>query len=178
MTLRSARMFTLISALIVVVPLADGRRASAGSGDKAITLSGCLIRGEGTSAGYVLTNRPFEPSPDNRVEARVTPGTLGTTGDFANVFYWLDGDRDLRKHVGHQVEIEGSAKGDVKDGAIKIDRHENWTEMSVQSDGRKMKARVPNSSIVGGHDAHKKMNVLVRKIDVKHVRMLGATCAS
>ena len=106
----------------------------------------------------------------------MTPGTIGTTGDFANIFYWLDGNGDLRKHVGHRVEIDGDAKGDVKDGEMKIDRTEGWTELTVKSDGRTMHARVPQASIVAGPDPQRKMDVLVRKIDVEHVRMLAADC--
>ena len=111
--------------------------------DKSITLSGCLIRGEGDGAGYLLISHAFDPATAAGGGAPVTPGTIGTTGDFATLFYWLDGNGDLRKHVGHRVEIEGDAKGDVKEGEMKVDRKEAWTELTVKSDGRTMTARVP-----------------------------------
>jgi hypothetical protein len=144
--------------------------------DKSITLSGCLIRGEGDGAGYLLISHAFDPAATASAGAHVTPGTTGTTGDFANIFYWLDGNGDLRKHVGHQVEIEGDAKGDVKDAEMKINRKDSWTELTVKSDGRTMNARVPQASVVAGPDPERKMDVLVRKIDVEHVRMLAADC--
>jgi hypothetical protein len=144
--------------------------------DKSIVLSGCLIRGEGGGAGYLLISRAFDPAATRSAGAHVRPGTVGTTGDVANIFYWLDGSGDLRKHVGHQVEIEGDAKGDVKDAEMKIDRKDKWTELTVKSDGRTMSARVPQASIVAGPDADRKMDVLVRRIDVEHVRMLAADC--
>ena len=144
--------------------------------DKSLKLSGCLIRGEGDGAGYLLISRAFDPAATAAAGAHVTPGTIGTTGDFANIFYWLDGNGDLRKHVGHHVEIEGDAKGDVKDAEMKIDRKDNWTELRVKSDGRTMRARVPQASIVAGPDPDRKMDVLVRRIDVEHVRMLAADC--
>ena len=53
-------------------------------------------------------------------------------------------------HIGHQVEVDGDLKGDLQDGQIKIDRKDQWTEIEVESDGRDMKARVPNTSIVAG----------------------------
>jgi hypothetical protein len=143
---------------------------------KSIKLSGCLIRGEGDGAGYLLISHAFDPAATASAGGNVTPGTIGTTGDFKNIFYWLDGNGDLRKHVGHQVEIEGDAKGDVKDAEMKIDRKDRWTELSVKSDGRTMNARVPQASIVGGPDPERKMDVLVRRIDVEHVRMLAADC--
>jgi hypothetical protein len=144
--------------------------------DKSIKLSGCLIRGEGDGAGYLLISHAFDPAATASAGAHVTPGTIGTTGDFANIFYWLDGNGDLRKHVGHRVEIEGDAKGDVKDAEMTINRKEHWTELTVKSDGRTMNARVPQASIVAAPDADRKMDVLVRRIDVEHVRMLAADC--
>jgi hypothetical protein len=39
-----------------------------------------------------------------------------------------------------------------------------------------MNARVPQASIVAGPDPERKMDVLVRKINVEHVRMLAADC--
>ena len=47
------------------------------------------------------------------------------------MFYWLDGDDDLKHHIGHRVEVEGDLKGDVKDGEIKTERKDNWTEVTV-----------------------------------------------
>jgi hypothetical protein len=144
--------------------------------NKSITLSGCLIRGEGDGAGYLLISHAFDPATATTGGAPVTPGTIGTTGDFATLFYWLDGSGDLRKHIGHRVEIEGDAKGDVKDGEMKVNRKDSWTELTVKSDGRTMTARVPQASIVAGPDPLRKLDVLVRKIDVEHVRMLAADC--
>ena len=45
-----------------------------------------------------------------------------------------------------EVEIRGDVKGDLKDGEIKLDRKDRWTELTVKSDGRTMKANVPNAS--------------------------------
>jgi hypothetical protein len=168
----------LASALVLAVFASAFATDSAGAAfdDKSIKLTGCLVRGEGDGKGYLLINTPFEPSLQSSRDAHVTPGSVGTVGDFANMFYWLDGDRNLQRHIGHRVEIEGHAKGDVKDGDMKVDRKDNWTEMTVKADGRTMKARVPNASIVGsGHDDHD-LKVLVRKIDVGQVKMLGANC--
>ena len=39
-----------------------------------------------------------------------------------------------------------------------------------------MKAQVPNASIVAGPDPDRKVDVLVRRVDVDEVRMLSATC--
>jgi hypothetical protein len=164
--------------LIAVLALTIAAVVPSGSAlrDKSLTLSGCLVRGEGDGAGYLLISHAFDPATATATGAPVTPGTVGTTGDFATLFYWLDGNSDLRKHVGHRVQIEGDAKGDVKEGEMKVDRKEAWTELTVKSDGRTMTARVPQASIVAGPDPLKKLDVLVRKIDVERVRMLAADC--
>jgi hypothetical protein len=156
-------------------------QAAAGSkvalDDKDIKLTGCLVKGEGDGSGYLLTNTPNDPGWQT-ADTKVAPSSVGTTGSFATVFYWLDGDGDLKRHVGHRVEIEGKLKGDLKDGEIKMDRKDKWTELTVKSDGRSMKANVPNASIFPASNADKdrKVNALVRKVDVEKVHMLAASC--
>jgi hypothetical protein len=94
------------------------------------------------------------------------------------MFYWLEGSGDLKNHVGHRVEVQGGQKGDVKDGEISTDRKDNWTELTVKADGRTMKARVPNASTfpASSRDTDHKSKILVRRVDVDHVRMLDAAC--
>src|SRR5207244_1854275 len=106
----------------------------------------------------------------------IAPGPVGTSGSGGTIFYWLDEDRDLEKHVGHQVDIQGELKGDVKPGEIKIDRKARWTEIQIQSEGRSLKADVPEGLfVVGPRDTsdNGRVDVLVRRVDTKHVRMVG-----
>jgi hypothetical protein len=170
------RMVTALSvAVLTCGPVGGGRTAAA---DDAVKLSGCVVRAE-DGDGYLLINVPRIPAgapgaPAEPVAAATT--TIGTTGVFTNIFYWLDKDDDLMPHIGHQVQVEGDLKGDLKDGQIKIDRKAQWTEIEVESDGRDMKARVPNASIVAGPDADRTLPVLVRRVDVSTVKMLDAAC--
>ena len=145
--------------------------------DKRVKLSGCLIRGEGDDAGYLLANPPSEPWL-NSPGAQVTPSTLGTSGDYATNIYWLEGHGDLRSHVGHRIEVEGDLRGDVKDGEITAERKDNWTDVTVKADGRTLRAHVPNTSIfpASNRDKLRKSDILVRRVDVQGVRMLAATC--
>jgi hypothetical protein len=147
--------------------------ASSNDDYKAITLTGCLVRGEGDGAGYLLTNTPSVAVLRDR-DTRVEPGVVGTAGT-EPVFYWLSGDNDLKTHIGHQVEVKGDLKGDVKEGEIKLDRKARWTEMTVKADGRTMKADVPNAYMVPDKD-DEKARILVRRVDVDKVRMLRAEC--
>jgi hypothetical protein len=138
-------------------------------------LTGCLIRGEGDGAGYLLVNVPAEPAAAG-ASRPASPGAIGTSGVYANVFYWLDKNDDLREHIGHRVEVEGDVKGSLKEGEIEIDRKDEWTEIEVKADGREMKAKVPNASVVAGGDRDRKIDVLVKRLDVEKVRMLDAVC--
>ena len=148
--------------------------------DKDVTLRGCLVKGEGDGSGYLLTNAPGDPAWLRSADTTIEPGTVGTSGGFESVFYWLDGDDDLKKNIGHQVEITGDLKGDLKDGEVKFDQKDNWTEMTVKADGRTMKANVPTISIFPRphDDKDAKARVLVRRVDVKHLTMLAAMCES
>lgn len=128
--------------------------AAPAADDKIVKLSGCLIRGEGDGAGYLLMNASAEPwlrSPGRQV----TPSALGTSGDNATLFYWLNGSGDLKQHIGHRVEIEGNLKGDLKEGEITTDRKDNWTVITVKAGGRTMKANVPNTSMFPASDRDK-----------------------
>jgi hypothetical protein len=171
---------TLLAGLLATAMAANAvpAHAAAGRDDKNIKLTGCLVKGEG-DGGYLITNLPSEPaaSPTGG-STSVATTAIGTAGGFSTMFYWLDGDGDLKHHVGHRVEVEGHVKGDLKEGEIKLERKDNWTELHVKSDGRSMKAQVPNAYLVPapGHDTDQKMNALVRRVDVDHVRMLSANC--
>ena len=159
-------------AAAIVGALGIGQAAAAAD---PVKLTGCVVRAEGGD-GYLLINTPREPASTSPEPRTAAPTTLGTAGVFTNIFYWLDKDDDLVPHVGHQVEVEGDLKGELKDGQIKIDRKDQWTEIQVESDGRDMKARVPNASLVAAPDADRKMAVLVRRVGVNKVRMLDAAC--
>jgi len=141
-----------------------------------LKLNGCLVQAEGDD-GYLITNLPSEPSPTT-ADRNPTTTAIGTSGTYSTVFYWLKNDDDLKKNVGHRVEIEGEAKGDIEQGEIKLDRKDNWTELEVKSDGDTMKAKVPNAYIFPdpNSDKDRKISALVRKVDVDHVKMLSASC--
>lgn len=144
-------------------------------GQDKIKLNGCLVKAEGDD-GYLITNLPSEPA--STADRTVSTTAIGTSGTFSTVFYWLRDNDDLEDHVGHRVEIEGDLKGDIREGEIKIDRKDNWTELEVKSGGEEIKARVPNAYVFrdGKGDKDRKISALVRKVDVEHVKMLSANC--
>jgi hypothetical protein len=175
------KQYSLLIALVAATTISVGPRISttvhADSRDKDIKLNGCLIKAEGDD-DYLIANLPSEPGSSSAADGSVTTTAIGTAGSYANVFYWLGGDNDLKKHVGHRVEIEGQLKGDIKEGEIKLDHKDNWTELQVKSDGHSMKAQVPNAYIFPdpARDKDRKITAIVRRVDVDKVRMLAARC--
>ena len=77
----------------VLAAAAPLSHAVARADSKDIKLTGCLVRGEGDRSGYLLTNTPAEPAWQHSADANVAPSAVGTTGTYATIFYWLDGDR-------------------------------------------------------------------------------------
>lgn len=171
----------MLTCTVSAAPIAAGelRKLEREAAENQVRLSGCLVRGEGDGAGYLLTNAPAEPAWLNPNEGRVAPNAVGTTGGFTTVFYWLEGRGDLKEHIGHRVEIEGDLKGNLKEGEIKIERKDRWTEVSVKAGGRTMTYNVPHTSVVPDPDRDKtqKADILVRRVEVEKVTMLGAACA-
>jgi hypothetical protein len=167
-------MMWLIAAATVTV--AGQNTSVQAAGDEKVKLNGCLVKAEGDD-DYLITNLPSEPSAST-ADRNPTTSAIGTAGAYSTVFYWLRNDDDLKKHVGHRVEIEGDVKGDIKEGEIKLDRKDNWTEIEVKSDGDDMKAKVPNAYIFPDptKDKDRKISTLVRRVDVEHVKMLSASC--
>jgi hypothetical protein len=145
--------------------------------DHDVTLTGCVVRGEGH--GFLLTNVPGEAAFERARADKIEPGVVGTSGASQTTFYWLEDDKDLAKEAGHRVELSGEIEGDVKPGEIKIDRKDRWTEVEIKSEGRTLKAQVPQSLfVVSDATSHpdQKVDVLVRRVEPKHVKMLAASC--
>src|SRR5262245_3371914 len=166
----------LLAAATVSV-LAPNTSVQAAAPDEKIKLNGCLIKAD-DGDGYLITNLPSEPGSASTPNRSVTTDAIGTAGSFSPVFYWLGDNGDLKKNIGRRVEIEGELKGDIKEGEIKLEPKDNWTELQVKSDGRSMKAKVPNAYIFPDptRDKDRKISALVRKVDVDHVKMLAASC--
>jgi hypothetical protein len=148
---------------------------SAAADDKDIRLSGCLVRGQ-NGEGYLMTNVPGEAAWQRPADATVVPGPVGTSGTVSTIFYWLDKRDGLDEHVGHEIEIEGKLRGDLKDGRIRVEPQGEWTDVAIEADGQTLKAKVPRSLLVVPPGSDRRVDVLVRKVEPQKVRMLAAVC--
>jgi hypothetical protein len=74
------------------------------------------------------------------------------------------------------VEIEGDLE-DFEEGKIEIDREDDFTEIELDLDGDKERARIPTSWLRGtGADRDQEFEIVARRVDVDAVHILGA-CA-
>jgi hypothetical protein len=102
------------------------------------------------------------------------PNPIGTAGFAGRVFYWLDDDEDLAKHVGQRIEIKGDLK-EIKKGEIEIERDGAFTKIEMKLDGEKETARVPTSWLgVPVGNKEQEFEIVGRRVDVDDVEVLGA----
>jgi hypothetical protein len=164
--------------------------------DKEVTLTGCVVKGDG---GYVLSGI----GPGFTIETtRTTVGTAGSTTTTTTtsatpgspvipsperrVIYWLDDDDDLEEHAGRRVEVRGEIEGDIDAGEIEVEREDGMIELEIKAKGDKVTVKLPdtaaaNPGAVGTSgsavtDRPQDIPFFVRKVDVKSVKRLADSC--
>jgi hypothetical protein len=131
-----------------------------------ITLRGCVGRAQAGS----LSAAPMLVW--TRGDIMLTNATaLGAAQSVDRVFYWLDDDEDLAKHVGQEIEVKGDL-GDFKKGEVDIDRKGDFTEIELKIGNKTEKARVP-TALLGTPRGEGEFDIVTRKIDVDKVQVLG-----
>jgi hypothetical protein len=171
---------------------APAAAAAAGTDDK-VTLTGCVVKGDD---GFLLTDA-VAPATTSTTTVSPSPGGVTattkttTTPGQATMLYWLDGSDDLNAHSGHRVEVTGEIEGDVDAAELKVERESNGVKISAKSGDRKVTAMLPEvpaavgtsgagtpGAVAEDKDKDKEIEIdyNVRKIDVKSVKMISASC--
>jgi hypothetical protein len=139
--------------------MAAGHLFAAPKGDTPLTLTGCVVAGEGKDS-YLITN--------------ITVDGMAP----ANAFYRLDSTKDLKAQVGHRVEITGNADlADLDKGklSMKTDGKGNVTT-KVTSERKTVK--VEDNIWFGSEGSAKlKANIATYGFEVKNVKRLEGNCA-
>ena len=143
--------------------------------DDHITIRGCVRNTD--IRNRIQTNMLVWSRGDIMLAAATSLGShpVGTSGVVGRVFYWLEDDDNLMKHVGQMIEVKGELK-DFETGEVEIEREDDFfTEIELDLDGKKEKARVPTAWLRGtGADRDQKFEIAARRVDVDAVRVLGA----
>jgi hypothetical protein len=160
-----------IGLVIVAAPRAGAQRPAVTVDDDDITIRGCITeaRSPSVTAPSVLV---WSRSDIMLAAAEALHEPASLTG---RVFYWLEDDEDLAKHLGKRVEITGELE-DFEKGKVKIERDDGYTKVKLELDGKTEEARVPTawlSSSTDRRDDDQEVKIVVRRIDVDDIKVLG-----
>ena len=167
MTQTFSRLTTCLAAasLSVATLAAAGQQSTVVVDNDDITIRGCVgrVSPAATERMLVWTRGDIMLSNPNALRS-------GQLAD--RVFYWLDDDEDLSKHVGQMIEVKGDL-GDFERGEVEFDRDGDFTDVKLKLDGKTEKARVPTAWF-GASRGEGDVDIIARKIDVDDVKVLGA----
>jgi hypothetical protein len=153
--------------------------------DKDVRLVGCVVKADN---GYVLTNvKAVTDAPETAgATGTANPAQAPTSAVLSRTFYWLEEDDDLKDHVGHRVEVAGELE-DVDRGQISVEREGGMIELEFKVEGdKKVTVKVPDTPAAaatapvgtsGVTDRERDLDVVVKKLDVKSVKMIASTCS-
>jgi hypothetical protein len=145
---------------------AAGQRPTVVVDDDEITIRGCVGR---VSPGAASERTMVWTKGDIMLS---NPSALRSGQLAERVFYWLEDDEDLSKHIGQMVEVKGDL-GDFEKGEVEFDKDGDFTKIELKLDGKTEKARVPTSWL-GPHRGEDDVDIVARKINVDDVKVLGA----
>jgi hypothetical protein len=159
-------MWLAAASLSAATLAAAGQQPNVVVDDDEITIRGCVGRmspGPASERMLVWTRGDIMLSNPNALRS----GQLAE-----RVFYWLEDDEDLAKHVGQLIEVKGDL-GDFEKGEVEFDKDGDFTEIELKLDGKTEKARVPTAWF-GPSRGEGEIDIVARKIDVDSVKVLGA----
>ncbi|HEX6179384.1 MAG TPA: hypothetical protein VF057_13560 [Thermoanaerobaculia bacterium] len=151
---------TLVAALAI-----GGSAAGAEQDDKDVKVTGCVLKGE-NGRGFLLADL-------------MLPGASATVPQ-PRVLYLLKDDDDLEGHTGRRVEIEGELEGELQKAQIEVERDGDAVKLEIKADDRTLKLRLPERPAAVGTSGDDKddeeIEFVVRKLDVKSMKMVSSTC--
>ena len=144
--------------------------------DDDITIRGCVreVDLQRTAPSLLVWSRSDLMLVGAEAASSDAPNPIGTAGFAGRVFYWLEVDEDLAKHVGQQIEVKGDLD-DIEKGEIEIEQDGAFTKIELKLDGEKETARVPTSWLgAPAADKEQRFEIVARRVDVDDVKVLGA----
>jgi hypothetical protein len=165
--------FAMVTAFVAIV---GAQQPAVTVDDDDITIRGCVrqVDLQASTPSLLVWSRGDLMLMGAAAASGDAPNPIGTAGFAGRVFYWLDDDEDLAKHVGQHIEISGDLK-EIEKGEIEIKRDGAFTKIEIELDDEKETARVPTSWLgVPAGDNEREFDIVARRVDVDDVRVLGA----
>jgi hypothetical protein len=162
--------FLMGASVLVTMAFAPQQQPSVAVHGDDITIRGCV----GRATGGTLSGDPtlVWSRGDIMLMNALFSGD-GTSSRLADrVFYWIDNDKDLAKHVGQMVEVKGDL-GDFKKGEVKFDRDGDYTTIKMKLGGKEEKVRMPTVWL-NAPKGEDDVDIVTRKVDIDKVKVLGA----
>jgi len=175
----------VITGLSAAQPTAAAGTGPLVAGGEKVTLTGCVVKGDD---GFLLTDAVAASTTSTTTISPTPTGvaattTTTTTPGKATMLYWLDGSDELNAHSGHRVEVAGEVKGDLDTADVKVERENKAVKITAKSGDHKVSAMLPEvpaavgtAGAVGDNDKKVEVTYAVRKLDVKSVKMISASC--
>ena len=175
MRLRETGIAVALS-LAALAPVSAQQPTVAVDGDD-ITLRGCVTESGGQlpSPSMLVWSRGNMLLAGAQAASPAAPNPVGTSGLAGRVFYYLDDEEDLKKHVGQEIEIKGDLE-DFKEGEVEIKRQGEFTEIELDFAGKEEKMRVPTAWLGeagASTDKNQEIKIVGRRIDVDNIRVIG-----
>ena len=167
-----------IAAAIATPALAQQR--TTGDKDDEVTITGCVVRSDHKMSGprsLLVWSKGDVYLDAAGTDIRLSERAAATSGKAGPIFYWIDDEDDVAKHVGRRVEIVGELDDDIEKGEIEIDHKDHFTEIEFEWDGKDVKARVPTAWL--GPETKAKdseFDIRIRRVDVEKVTVLSPSC--
>lgn len=157
-----AAIFTGVSAIA-----AHAGQAAVAVDDDNIMIRGCIAQSghQAASAEQTLVW--------SRSDIMLAAAELPNAGSTGGVFYFLDDEDDLKKHVGKRVEIKGELE-DFEKGEVEVKKDGDFTKIELKLDGDKEEVRVPSAWLgAAAPNRDREFDIMARRIDVENVKVLG-----
>lgn len=171
MTRTTTRLATSLALLCTLsIPSASAQQPTVVIDGDDITIRGCV--GRAPSSGGAAPAALVWTRKDIMLQNAMSVDGAHTTPLAERVFYWIEDEEDLARHVGQLIEVEGDL-GDFEKGEIEVERDGEFTDIELKLDGATEKARVPSAWLGPQSTKDGDIAIVSRKIDVDRVKVIG-----
>jgi len=166
-----SRTFIALAFVVAMAPLAGASQNNASSTEKKITFHGCVMPGVDRDT-YVMTQVMEIPGPGGATMPEYAHGR--------RVLFWLHRDDDVKKHVGHMIEVRGGFR-DLEKSEIELKAGtQKDGGLIVEFEGPGKDVRASNSTVgpavgTAGRVVPEKNDVptYLANINIEEVKVIG-----